>query len=364
MNISLLFLYLVYYSICINPVIIPMKKKKDLMKGMTQNEVISVLTSNIYNVELNLGTPYQRLLLNIRLNDHFTYVIGENAEFEDEERVPEDLVEFYNSSSSSSKIVRDVYFLYYIFKTAYYLQDNAKIGNINIQNLTLIQAQSIRFVPEITSDSGIFGLGLVNAYESGDLHSNFIYNLKDKGIIDTYSYFFDFDSDSDNGRIVIGIEPNEYNATKYPYKMNSYTRPATAPNMCYWGFQIDGFEYNGIKMQGTFSYAKLQLDYGFILVGNDIKKILDDSYFNELKNNNICEEAYKMKDAFRNNYICKKGMFDKSKLKKLIIYVREFEPLILDLSKLFFDFEDKSYFLIQFSATNGVLLGEPFIKNL
>ena len=69
-------------------------------------------------------------------------------------------------------------------------------------------------------------------------------------------------------------------------------------------------------------------------------------HFSELVRNNICYKE-EIKNTDRYTYICQRGNFDKSNFRKIrFVSIDLHKEFILDLSKLFYDVGDNSYFMI------------------
>ncbi|MCQ2816183.1 MAG: pepsin-like aspartyl protease [archaeon] len=350
----LLLFHLLYFSFCN---IIELKfKKKEIQPNLSDNEVYKFLESNPLLSEINLGTPSQKLLIVPKTERIFSYIVEDN---EEADKKPKDLIQFNSASSSSFVQSEKIKSFSWLYGKSDFFTETVKLGEVEIRNLTMIRALSYESVEPVSSESGIIGLGIINTYEDDLIKANLIKNLKHSQIINSYNFFILYENERE-GKIIIGAEPNGYN-NKIFNKTNTLVRLPRIDSV-FWGFDIDNISYNNIDVKSTvYTLAKIRLEYGFIGVGEKIKSILDKDLFSELKEKGICKQ---IKFVYSSIYVCNKDSFDKSKLFSLKIYNKDFDFVFeIPFSKLFYDYGDKSYFLVEFRQDGTIQLGEPFLKN-
>lgn len=335
---------------------IPFTRKKYPSKEYTKEQNIKILENNQMLTEYNIGTQYQKLYLSPNLNDHHTMIIGENSTYKD--YTPEDLVEFKHSSSSTYVNKGEFNLTNQLIEKGNYCEDNIKVGNIELKEVYMLIGQQFKYTLNLLHDSGTIGFGSFDYFSSIKKETNFIENLISKKIITSYKFYIKFDNEN-NGKIIIGGEPHEIDSGKYPGVIKKYAR---APNLGIrkiWGFSVDEIKYNNkiIKDEIIYKYTQLKLNYGLISFPEAIRTILNNEFFKTLVDQKICE-------YISNTYICKKGEFDKSKLSVISIYNMELGRYYdIDLSKLFLDIGDFSYFLVEFKNGSPITLGVPFLKD-
>lgn len=330
--------------------------KKELPPDQSESQVVKYLEKNTLIIELSIGTPYQKMRMVPKTERVFSYVL------EDKELSPNkplDLIEYKSADSQSYSNPQKIKTFSWIYGNSNYITENAKVNQIEIKNLTLIQALNYDSIQSITTESGILGLGLFNQYDDYLFKTNFIKNLKENRIISSYNFFISYDNDR-QGKIVIGAEPNEYNQKEFINKINTFVRLPSSENV-YWGFDIDKMTYNDVDVRTLLvRNARIKLEYGYIGVGEKIKQIVDSQLFERLLLNGICHQVKLISSTV---YVCQKGKVDKSKLSVLKIYNKDFDYTFnIDFKDLFFDYGEQTYFLVEFILEGGIYLGEPFIK--
>ena len=341
-------------------IVIPFEKRNEITESHSIQEVFDLLKDNVLKIKYSIGTPSTELILHPKSQIEISYVASEKSYFEQK---PKYLKEYKNSSSSTFKLLdKEVYSFGIEVNEGYYMTETINISNNVIDKVCLIQG--VDFTGStLKFDSGVLGLGRPVPKTVLDYDSNFITQLKTKKIIDNYNYFIEY-TDTNKGNIIIGASPNTYNKEKYPDIINSTAKVPTQKDMYIaWGFKINNITYENGQYQNFATYSIIKVEYGFISANRVLFSLLNESFFGELIVNNICEIVNLPNND--TSFVCKKGKFDKSKLKKLHIYSQELDKeFIIDLSKLFYDIGDKSFFLVTFYYFFDyyIILGEPFLK--
>ncbi|MCQ2815949.1 MAG: pepsin-like aspartyl protease [archaeon] len=358
-KIFLFVLFLFNYTSPKEIIILPFRRTNEVSSNMNDTEIFLNLERKVYSVNIKAGSPNQNLILDIRTDEHISYIYSSNNCFDFEE--PSDILGFSEKNSSTYKRGENFTKFNFKFKTANFFTDDFILGSSFINELCFILGIDMKNVTGLANHSGQLGLGIINELDEQGFKSNLIKNLKDKDIIESYDYFYEFDNDN-SGRIIIGGEPNQFNSETYKNKMNKFSRLPNSGSNLIWGFLIDKIYYNKEEINGSFSYAQIKLEYGLIGVGSPIKEILDNNLFRNLLRKGICKEIITVNSTV--NYVCEKNKVDKSKLGKLKIFNFEFEKTFeIDFSKLFMDIGTKTYFLVQFHKNSEIILGDYFIKN-
>lgn len=334
-------------------------KKKELGSNLSDNQIIKFLSRNSLLCEIKIGTPPQKIYISPKTDRIFSSILEDST---NTTNIPSDLVQFNSTKSLSYNLIKPIHSFSWIYGPSSFITETIEISQTEIADLSLIHTFSYESMEPISTESGILGLGILNKYDEDLFETNFIKNLKTKGIINSYNFFIKYDNDKE-GRIVIGAEPFDYNSKEFPNKVNALVRLPSSDSL-FWGFDVDKITYNNIEIKGLVSYsAKLKLEYGFIGVGPNVKEILDRDLFTDLLNRGICKVIES--PAFK-YYVCERGNVDKSKLYNLWLYNRVLDmSFTIPFKDLFLDYEDKSYFLvefIEFISQGTIYLGEPFIK--
>ena len=207
---------------------------------------------------------------------------------------------------------------------------------------------------------------------------NFFLSLKKSEIINKKIWTIEYINDYE-GNLVIGGELSNHNEEKYPqsnYRSFYYTLK----------YYID-FDSAYIKNKPDNIYlnmttSMISINYGFIIGPHEYKILIDDSYFNDLTNKNVCMvdiityEFNKEKHVGLDYYLysCDAQKFTDTNNN----YYEQFPELIFNLKSIEYNFvfkkedlfirvNNKYYFLIIFQTNFDVkeiiwYLGEPFYK--
>ena len=235
-------------------------------------------------------------------------------------------------------------------------------------------------------------IGLNSPYSKNkNIDEIFLINeLKRLGIINDYSWTFNFYS-SGAGQLIIGGLPHEYmNETEYYQKrklikiksssVDDYNLP--------WSISFNQIYFNNDKNEKIFLQKNIKSflvpNLGFIIGSFDYKKYILQNYFNFFFEDNICKiekvENNNISNIINNNdifelFICESKSFEKKKIFKNFphLYFVQSDTLnytfVLNYFDLFTKINDKYYFLIIFpekfseKTKQNWYLGFPFHKN-
>ena len=210
-------------------------------------------------------------------------------------------------------------------------------------------------------------------------NTNFIEQLKKKKIISKYIWTLDYHTLS-QGVIVFGSEPHFYDSNSNFYSQYKTIYSNLGQNKNTWTIVFDRLNIEGKNIKLKYTSAELHIDHGLIIGTEEYKNFIEQNYFNELINENICfkETAKLMLKEFSIFYCDKikfKGDFTSSSYNKLkpinrfnslFLHHKEFEYIFkMGKEELFEEIEEKIYFLIIFDINdkNEIWkLGEPFIS--
>ena len=236
---------------------------------------------------------------------------------------------------------------------------------------------------------GLIGLGSPYIQLNEGVH--IINELKRTGVINNYSWTFNFMTKSE-GQLIIGGLPHEYMDSKL-YKENQFIEIKTnepTNNNYPWSMYINEIYFENEKNQ-KISVEKdikgiLLSNFGFIIGTSAYKKIIYEEYFEYLFNENICE-IEKSKNLQNFNYQFKEfktGVFEVFSCSKDIVFQKKYQKYIfpnllfqqndlnytffLDFNSLFLEIRNKYYFLVLFPENSETSLekywyiGLPFLK--
>ena len=315
-------------------------------------------------VNLSIGTPWQKITLAACLGEYNTFVISENCINYDKGK--------YNELKSDSYIPmgKSEFFTFEIFSNGTLAKESINFGNNMIENYQFINALEIgdtcfNTYCEVLTQPGILGF-LIQPHANAEKDFsgfNFINQLKKRGLISSYDFYFDFDSD-DSGKIIIGSLPNEtnpelYNSTKY-----SFFSVSKVDFSLDWAFTFDQIYYGEEKL--FFDLKKLnilRIEFGFIKASYEMEDCVKKDFFDPLINKTKCTRKSTTEiGSSIYYYYCDKDI-DLNKFKPWKFTINEFETnFTFTKDDLFLDIGDKYIFLMCFGGSPTIFLGYPFLK--
>ena len=221
---------------------------------------------------------------------------------------------------------------------------------------------------------------------------HFIDDLRSKNIIKNKYWTLKF-TDQNNGLLIIGSKPDEYENDTIKYYEKNYTQEYSKSYLSYiriWAIEMkEIYFYNNTNdklfvIKNNNNKIELIYNFGFIIGSNNYKQLIIEYYFKELINKNICELEISEKTIYNTStvFIKKDGKYsiiicDKIKMDNLIT---KFPPLYfssiaynyifeLTYKDLFININNYYYFMILFpnnesdtSLNENWYMGLPFLK--
>jgi len=229
---------------------------------------------------------------------------------------------------------------------------NNKLFNLNF--LLIIKASE-----RYNLENGCFGLKIfqINNNINDNYKLNWIYQFKQKNIINDYTFSFKF-KETYNGYIYIGKRKNENENKKY-----ISLKSLIEKNYGGWILKFNKVFYENFLVNDE-SFIYLTLDCEYIISSSQYKEIILSKLFNYYIKNKIC-----YKNQFKNNqkyfYIYCKENFNIKLLKSLIFNDKDSNYNITFTYKdLFIKKNNFYYFLIIFSSNynNPWQFGRIFLR--
>ena len=359
----IIFLYIIpqfqtYYSFEFKRNITEKLTYKNLMKNLFTNKLI---------INLNIGTPSQKIATSIKLQSNPFYIFSSN--------VNDIYFQKFNPSLSSTyytNFSKEITFNEEFIKGKWAwdtltLENGEKINNFQF---ILASENNKKYFPYSGSIIGLYlnpSLGLSNVKFIEQFRKNnkikcncfsIVYEKEDSGIF----YFGDY---------LHEIKPNKY-IYDYFYSINTIQN-----NYKYeWGIEFDYIKVNERLIRFT-KFEFLYPELGIIIGSYYYFEIINSTFFdNALKNKSCYTERFEINDYFeRENYnnindnytyfICDKGKIDLKNFPVLTFKNKKLNvTYFLYGNDLFYEFENKLYFLIIISDKfkTNMLLGKPFFK--
>ena len=313
-------------------------------------------------IDISIGTPPQKLKCSLNLNNYHSFFINKEIS-------PVLLPSYYNKSLSNTYncTKRSEYYWNEDFTLAETFSDNIKIFSKD-DKLILNNKFNFLLIDELKYNEyyapGIIGLRLEN--EKGEQKSlinenRFIYQIKKNNFTNTEIFYFDFNTNDENGNFVIGEELLDDTNYKSIYagiiKLSMYNFNPE------WAFNFDSIYYGNKELLESYSKdAIIKSEYG-LTVGPTNYEIIINEFF---KNENKCSLNYtKMEYTYFKYYSCEED-FDETKMDDLIFELKSINfNFTFSGKELFYIENKKKYFKILFVFSNSQsywYLGREFLK--
>ena len=338
-------MFLFFQTIKNNPIKIPFNKILS-----SEYTFYNYFINNQITTYLELGTPKQTILINIKLYEFpISILSNKNKGLFNEKKstsfnIKEKCNDYYYKGNFEGCISNDVF----NFKDY-----NNK--NINVNNFSFLLINNSSIEAEMNNNS--FGLTF---YSKRFSEEQFIYQLKKNQIINSYVFYFKYNDKDNTGNLIIGNYPHEI-GDNYNKNLLKLVYINIKNNEIKWKISMDEI-FNGNNLIEEKSFIEFKIDIKGI-IGT---KIYND-YLNIFINNN--SDKCKMEISKDNNfkyYYCDKKV-DFSKFESLYFKQKEFNTTFeLNYKDLWFEFNGNYYFLIIFHNNNlndkNWILGEIFLK--
>ena len=278
----------------------------------------------------------------------------------------EGLISQYNYNKSSSSILLSEFNQKYakFYKNGGFISDNFYFSeNINEQKKLF---KNISFFLSSKDDINLYftvGIGL----QKNSKDKGFIEILKDLDYIKTYDWILNYtnnNKDNEEMILIIGKKPHEY----YPQyfsenqilSMNSYC----SVTYLKWGILFNKIYINSQSFNDLLD-SEIDFKYNSIIAPNDYWDYINQIYFNEYINLNICSIEVNT-DKMR-YFSCNKDNFGKNDITKapiLYFYSVQFNYSFEIKGEELFELKNNKYYFLLFSQTftYSWILGKPFFR--
>ena len=196
-------------------------------------------------------------------------------------------------------------------------------------------------------------------------NTNLITQLKLQKIISSYAFFIKYNKNGENGKIIIGGLPHDYDSDNYKEKDFIYDTISLEQDLPVWQKKLDNIKYGEQILNGS-KIIEFSLDSGFIVTSTHNKKVLDEIFFENPKYSKYCKE-----EIIQDHYVksCEKKIikeFQNISFGFTTIYNDNLNIIEFDYNDLFIKSEinkDIYYFQIVFKGRYyNWLLGRPLFK--
>ena len=349
MFINLIVFYLLLYYIN-SYITIPFKKE-----FFKENKTIfDELLSNNLKILIKIGKPIQKIPFYLNLTEYGFFInsnyfkINNSKTYKklnvDEYEEIYDFIDGLNDISYSKK------------KDKIESSDQIIIGKENIY------LKNISFLIHNQTNNNNYGILGLNQYYDHNYYKNYniIYQLKEKNSIKSYSFFIEY-KNYNEGKLIIGANPHEI----YKNYDNEYFNIFKNINI-EGGYKINFYKiyFNNNTMINNLN-AELSFENGMIRGTNIYRNLIEKNFFEKFIEQNLCFKIKNYLNDYEYNifYYCEKNVIENFPTLIFQIYDTKFE-FKFDKNDLFYNINDKSYFLIYFKNIDmgKWILGKPFFK--
>ena len=305
------------------------------------------LLQNDIEITLQIGTPPQKVNLNLRSNLYTFFITSSKI------NLPFPTFNEKNSKSLIKETEKVDQYLSKEYNEGFKIYETIILNEKEIKNISLILATSISY-----NQSGALGLRLSDNHEfANDL--SFIYQIKHKYKLNNYTFFIKYDND-EKGELIIGIYPHLYDK-KYNEKDFVYQRAGKINNNIDWILEFDMIKYDNKTIERINNKCLIKIEFGLIQAPFNLKNYFVDNYFK-----NQCNQEFII---IKNIVIisCNKN-FDISTFKNLSFVLKDIDyEFVFTYKDLFIDNGSKYIFSIIFDLKindkdNTWILGKTFMK--
>ncbi len=305
--------------------------KKEIKNLKTPEEILLNLVETEYYINIEIGTPKQKLKANIEFTKFIFYISGDK----NYKKYNPEISNSYKSNSTKEEIIDCD-----LFYNGFFSNETIYLNNIKYDNFSFILSGNSTNFYKMFSCS--IGLGIPAFYLKKNV-INFLEILFLKKEIKSYSFFINQKNDNE-GQIIIGKFPHEFYFEEYKFKKYESTYIEITSYYNFWNCQFEYINFDNI----TF-YKKHMVLFDFnlegLILGKTFFDYVKDNFFKNYINDKICfEKNY-------SNYLfiyCEKNKnINFENFQNIIFYNRDFNyTFYLNYTELFKEKGNYIFFLI------------------
>ena len=335
-NLFILILISLFY-ICNTAVILPFTTEQINYNNLNTTELIDKFYIRDVYTQLNIGTPLQSISIRFSINTDEFYISKPDTEFEKKYPKKNTTNFYFNKNLSSTFNYNETGHNYnshpHFSKSAL---DNFEFSsfekNILIKNFNFYLAEKIN-----GPYHGLIGFGPLHGI---DEKNQFLVSLEKYNITKNYIWHLNY-SNYENGKIIIGEYPHEYNNNFY--KINNLIKTNGYENG-HWNLFFDRILVNSFNNNTYVNMLKFEIDHypeirrkyqqaflnynrGLIIGSYNYENFIKETLFNKFINKNLCfvdiyrKVIYYDDEKYRFIY-CDLSIYDEIK--------KEFNPIIFE----------------------------------
>ena len=331
-------------------IILPFKTQRP---KITKENFLSLYLSNEIFTDIELGTPNQKIPININFENYPFFISGSEIQ-----NLPNS---FFNESKSFT-YKKNSSFSYEIshnlFKKGYFSNDTIILNNNKINEFIFILASKESYDIKY---SGQIGLRLAsNTKENNEKITNyhFINILKEKKIISNYDFTLIYKNEFE-GDLIIGKRLDEIDKENYNYDNYIITFGSPRSFNTRWYIIFDNFYYQNYSFQNI--EVDIFIEFGLI----QCPDFIFDSFIENIFKNDINNKNCEIQESYFTRFIICNFEFDILKVSNLSFEVKDMNFNFTFTSKnLFYDVKDigKLFIFSNRKLSNHWRFGKPFFQ--
>ncbi len=310
----------------------------------------TIIKNDIY-IEIKVGNPKLTIPTYLSLEQFSYYITGKNLS---------GIYNEYLSSSYQLKTDRESSYYKDMFEKGFLSSENIYVNDIKKKefeikdfNFVLPSKEGIKLYPSL------IGLGIESYYMKT---TGFLYQLKQKGIIDSFGWTIKYNN-NDKGEIIFGGYPHEYD-NNYNQKYFKNAKAENRGSFINWDLYFDYIKWNDLiynqsnSFNGFILYTELVITNNTIIAPGFFMKIFQENVF---KSNFCNSKIYNDKYYY---FVCNKD-FKIKKFGSLFFYHKDFEYTFeISYKDIFIEDNNQIYSLLFFSKIqlDRWSFGKPFFK--
>ena len=332
-------------------------EKKLKLSNINESMLYDYFYNNDYITYISIGTPPQKIPVNIHFEKHSFFILEKEKSG------------IYNKNLSSTykllnQMKKRVFLEFY--SEGYESNETIILKNDNDKEIKIEESSFMMPIKEDKEHPIIpyGGIGLNFKIHLSDMKSlNFLYLMKNKSIIDSFSFYLTFNEKNYNeGKLYVGNYPHEYDSKKYKETYFNYVSVSYS-SLGSTVYQADFQSYEFFGNTFKINYIDFNASFSGILGNMNFKKTVDEYFFNDLYESNICKQVIMNKK--KNFFIVCNENCNVEKFSNISFYCKQLNyTFVLTYRDLFRKEGDKYYFLIIFDSViyQNFAMGEPFLR--
>ena len=368
--------YFIFYLFIVNIIIITQEKSLPLIlpfstrfnkENMNKSNVIQMFINNNIIVNIEVGSNGQKIEMNIKNQKHSSFILSKSSHYHKKAMKFDE-----NSTDTYKKLNNETKYYMYEFEYGIYSEDTFILPlenkiNLRVERFPFILAKTMWYDYQ-NYMGGCFGLSFISKTDD-PTKTELIGQLHEKSLIKSTVFMLDY-KDNFNGVFVMGNYLHEYNESYKKSECLFMKAQRSSWKYPEWIINIDKVENKkeeAIIQKNTYIYLYYEL--GVLCAPKNYYIYINSTFFHKYKEEGICTEKNdKDPVASFNKYYyieCNKKGFNKESFPDLEFYNSETNyTFSFNYKDLFYEFEDKIYFLVIFpflqTYTEYWYVGKPF----